>query len=269
MASINPNMGFTPNTPVQHGKGREVAKTFQEASWAQTDGYQGTNTLAEMGLKTIKNQYGATEREQLVAQVAMEQARSLDANLTERGLKSLGSRSIAMSESLAYIASGGVNSGPVGAILADLGSRQMDSIRTQACNTASAADVRDSNVAGFSMLQQIADRVDDPNLQIIAHGALEQLGDRYQSSEKERKIGGDFDNLMDDSKVIFAAFDGIKTVACQGDANNPKSIAFLAGEMPEGSMSYGTGRPGGRTVEYPGSGDGYGVSKERKWDWDR
>jgi len=270
LAGINPNinMNFTGTNAPVHGKGRDVAKTFQEASFAQRDGYEGTNTLSEMGLRTIKDQHGATEREQLVAQVAMNQLKSLDANNTVRVSKGVSSRSIALSESLSYIASGGVASGPIGAILADLGSRQMDSIRMQSFNSASSADIRDSNVAGYAMMQQIAERVDDPNLQIIAHNALDQVGDRYQKSEKEGKIGGDERNLLDDSKVLFAAFDGMKAVACQGDASNPKSIAFLDGVMPAGGNgSIGAGRPGGRTVSYPSSGLGFGVSKEHKWDY--
>ncbi len=266
-SSIGGNFGI-PMTP-QQGKGREVAKTFQEAVFETATISDGAQ-VAETGLKAVRNKFGASEREKLVAQVALEQAEQIEKNLTVGVMKDDGKHShkIALTEALSYIASGGVASGAVGAILADIGTRQMDWIRAQKFNTASNSDVRDSNVAGFSMLQQIADRSQDPALELIAHNAMKQVGSRYNKQEKSGKLEGDSQKLLDDSKVLHEAFDNIKVVASLGDAQNPKSIAFLAGETP-GDSHGSIGRPGGGWADHPSSGDGFTVShkaSERVWD---
>ena len=156
------------------GRGQQVAQTFQEASWATHDGYEGKSALHEIGLKSVARDLGATKREILVATVALHQAELIGKSATVRSQSRLDKASVALAQgsALAYLASGGVASGPIGAILADLACRQMDDIRTQSCNTASGADIRDANLAGCAMLQQIADHVEDPALKGLADHTL-------------------------------------------------------------------------------------------------
>ncbi|MBT9586915.1 hypothetical protein IV102_26475 [bacterium] len=249
-----------------HGKGKDVAANFQKALHSASGiGYEASGDLAQIGLQAVANQHQASDAEKLVAKAVLQQAADVETSLTKEGVmrdSGLGSRYCMLTEGLGYLAAGGCANGPIGVVLADLGNRQMDSTRAQSFNTASVCDVRDSNVVGFSMLNQIAQNVDDPNIQLIAGQALEQLGDRYSKSERSDRIGGDREVLYQDSNQLHQAFDAIKVVAALGEPHNPKLMAMMEGKLPEGSGgSYSLGRPGGGYAEYTSPEHGFGVTR--------
>jgi len=257
-------IGSNPQSTQVHGQGKKVAKTFLDASQA-AKGYQPSADVAQIGLETVADQHGATPGEKLVARAVLQQAVQAEKALTQEVIRgdSQGSRYCLLTEGLGYIAAGGVANGPVGVVLADLGNRQMDSTRAQNFNTATPSNVRDSNVVGAAMLKQIAENVEDANVQQIAEEALSKLGKRYQKSEKPDRLERDREQLYKDSAHLHQTFDNIKMVAGLGDANNPKIVAMFQGELPEGG-SISIGRPGGGSAEYPGAGQGFGVTRPPK-----
>ncbi len=241
------------------GRGKMVAETFQKALFVNQDGYDGRSTIAEIGLRSVAQTPGASEREISVAQFALRQAEMMAQTGTTRKSEDAASRAIAQSEALAYLASGGVASGPIGAVLCDLACRQMDKIRTQACHTASGADIRDSNLAGYAMLQQISEQSSDPRLSELAQQTLQKVQTNYGRSESEGAANRQFDRFLKDSEVIYDALEEIKVVAVGGEPNNPKCLAFLDGQSPDGHFPLSLGRPGGKSAYYPDSGVGFGV----------
>ena len=87
---LNFSQNFTGTQQPIHGKGREVARTFEEAKYFQFDGLSASNTLCDMGLRAVASQDGTTEREKWVAKIALEQSRSLDANVTVGCFRNVG-----------------------------------------------------------------------------------------------------------------------------------------------------------------------------------
>jgi hypothetical protein len=141
----------------------------------------------------------------------------------------------------------------------------MDSIRCQKFNTASASDIRDSNVAGKSMLGAIA-QFGDEKSQKIASQALAELGKKYSPKDAKSSLPLT-EVLFQDAKAITDSLESIKKVAAQGDPTNPKCMAFLDGELPSGDSKISAGRPGGGSVDYPSPGQGFGVARPpREWD---
>lgn len=261
-ANISRGMGYL--RPAAHGKGKVVAQTFQKAAQA-AGGCQPSADIAQIGLQTVAGQHGATKGEELVAKIVLKQAAQAEKALTKRVMKgsSQGSRCRLLSEGLGYIAAGGVANGPLGVVLADLGNRQMDFTRTQGFATPSASDVRDSNVVGVAMLQQISANVDDPNIQFLAGNALSQLGSRYHQSETSGQLEGHEEVLYLDAQKMHHTFDAIKVVAGSGDAQNPKILAMMLGNLSpnQSGGSFSVGRPGGGYAEYTSPGDGFGVTR--------
>jgi len=265
--SINNNFGAGAGNvrSTSHGKGKAVAANFEKALHSASGiGYEASGDMAQIGLQAVANQHQASDAEKLVAKAVLQQASEVESSLTKGVMKDdgMGSRYAMLTQGLGYVAAGGCANGPIGVVLADLGNRQMDSTRAQSFNTASVSDVRDSNVVGFSMLNQIAQNVDDPNIQFIAGQALEQLGDRYSKSERADRIGGDREVLYQDSNKLHQTFDAIKVVAALGEPHNPKLMAMMEGNLPESSGgSYSIGRPGGGYAEYTSPEHGFGVTR--------
>ncbi|MBS2037279.1 hypothetical protein JST97_19990 [bacterium] len=261
-AKVSTGMGYQRSAA--HGQGKVVAETFQKAAQAAR-GYQPSADIAQIGLQTVAGQHGATQGEQLVAQVVLNQAAQAQKALTKRALKdgAQGSRCRILSEGLGYIAAGGVANGPLGVVLADLGNRQMDLTRAQSYATPSLSDIRDSNVVGMNMLQQISAHVDDPNVQFITGNALSQMGQRYHKCEGSDQLDSHVEVLYQDAEKLHQTFDAIKVVAGAGDAQNPKILAMMTGNLSPSRSggSYSVGRPGGGYAEYTSPGDGFGVTR--------
>ena len=265
-ASLSQSM-IKPGAGAKPGQGKKVAEAFQKATF-EVQGYEDSLDTASLGLEQIAKNPRATEREQLIAKVGLHQLDVAQKTNSKEILKGegFGSKSLLATETLGFIAAGHATTGPIGAVLADLGGRQMDWIRGQSFNTATPEHIRDSNVAGRSMLEAIKELGGDQNAQMIAEDALAAMTDRYTKSESAREAPEA--RLLRDSQLIYGALDDIKTVTCQGDLQNPKCMAFLNEELPDGT-SASMGRPGGGWVEVP-SGDGFTLSKTRKpKDWDR
>lgn len=255
--------GYLRSTP--HGKGKAIAENFQQAQQAASGvGSGASGDIAEIGLQAVLQQPQASEAERLVARAVLQQAAEVEPCLTRvfQGSSGQGSRAAMLSQGLGYVAAGGCANGPIGVVLADLGNRQMDSTRAQSFNTASVADIRDSNLVGASMLKQIAQNVEDPAIQFLASETLDDLGDRYDKSKWAHRIGKDMKVLQDDSIRLHQAFDEIKVMAALGEPHNPKLLALMEGKLPEGSLgSYSVGRPDGGYAEYTSPEYGFGVTR--------
>lgn len=264
--NLHPSM-ITPEADAKPGHGKKMAEAFQEAAWS-TDGYQGSLDTSKTGLEQIAGNQRATQRERLVAQVGLQQAEIAGKTNSVRALRGddLGSKSALLSTTLSMLAAGAATTGPIGAVLAEIGSRQMDSIRMQSCGYTSISDVHDANVAGRAMLQAIAVHGGDDQAKEIAAATLDQLGKGYKQAPKSDKLFQREAQVHQDTQILYGAFNQIKTVTCQGDPQNPKSMAFLQGELPGGS-SLTAPRPGGY-AEYP-RGDGFSIERKRESGWDR
>ena len=260
-----------PGADAQPGRGKKVAQAFQEAAFT-SDGFQAQFETAEMGLRQIAQHREASQREKLVSQIALQQSEIAGQANTLRpsGQPSISSRSHLLTKTLALIAGGAATTGPIGAVLADIGCRQMDDIRAQGFGTGSIGDTRDANVSGRSMLEAIQLHGGDQKAQQIAAQALDQLGDRYQNSQSEKELFGyrKDEELYHDTEVLYGALNEIKTVTCQGDRNNPKCMAFLDGQLPETGFSTSLGRPGG-WIGKSGPADAFSVQEKHDPFWDR
>ena len=262
---IHTNIGPGSGNVRSHGKGKAIAESFQQALRAASGiGYEATGDIAQIGLQAVASQHQASDAEKLVAKALLQQAAEVEPSLTKGVLKDSGqgSRYAMLTQGLGYLAAGGCANGPIGVVLADLGNRQMDSTHAQSFHTASVSEVRDSNVVGVSMLNQIAQNVDDPHIQFIAGQALKQVGQRYGKSESSNRIARDMEVLRNDSNRLHKAFDDIKLVAARGEPHNPKLMAMMEGKLPEGSHgSYSVGRPDGGYAEYTSPEYGFGVTR--------
>ena len=262
-----PRVQFRPGAEAGAGGGQGTVKV--------TDEYQSQYEVAETALRQISQQHDANQREKLVAQIALRQNEIASQANTVRstGRAGIESQTSLLNQTLSLLAGGAAISGPIGAVLADIGCRQMDSLRaqnlhsTRMLGTGGLDDTRDANVSGRAMLEAIELHAQDSQAQAIASEALGKLGDRYQHSEHFggviglHRSGKDVE-LYRDSSILYGAFNDIKNVTCQGDRHNPKCMAFLAGDA--GSISpTSVNRPGG-WIGHSGPADAFSVQEKRE-----
>ena len=263
--NLHPSL-VKPGADAEAGQGQKVAQAFQEAKFL-TDGYEAQYDTSKLGLEQVANNGRSTQREKLVAQVVLHQSEiAQEANAVRKSRDGFSSKSLLVGMGLSLIAAGQATTGPIGAVLAEVGTRQMDDLRAQGWGQSSPADLHDANVAGKAMLEAIKLHGGDEQAQKLAADALSHLEGSYKKAPKEGDLYVQEKTMYQDASVIYGAFNDIKTVTCQGDASNPKCMAFLEGDLPGTGLTSSLGRPGGK-VGMMGSNSSFSVEKDAQpWD---